>query len=55
MTTNELHLSILADLFRLADQAGYGIASGTSFEAYPGLEDAAADYIEALLNGEHHA
>ena len=42
-------LAVLADLFRKAEEAGWGIANGTSFEAFPGLEDAAADFIESLV------
>lgn len=43
----------LARLFQLADAAGYGIARGDAFEAFPGLEHAAADYIESLLEGDN--
>lgn len=45
-------ISALAWIFRMAEDAGWGIANGPSFEAFPGLEDAAADYIEALLEGD---
>jgi len=44
------YLLLLADLFKQAEAAGWGIASGASFEAFPGLEDAAADYIQSLLD-----
>ncbi len=40
----------LAALFIETDEAGYGVFDGTTFEAYPGMEDAAADFIEARLN-----
>lgn len=51
MTTPPPHyLLILADLFKQAENAGWGIADGASFEAFPGLEDAAADYIQTLLD-----
>lgn len=36
----------LAALFAEADRAGFGVADGCTFEAYPGQEDAAADFIE---------
>ncbi|GAA1543511.1 hypothetical protein [Nocardioides humi] len=39
----------LTFLFKQADKAGYGYANGPNFEAIPGLEDAAADFIEALV------
>lgn len=39
------HDGLLKFLFREAEKAGFGLACGTSFEAIPGLEDAAADYI----------
>lgn len=43
----------LAVMFRMAEEAGYGICTssdtGTLFEAYPGMEDAAADYLQTLL------
>lgn len=38
----------LAEIFAKTEAAGYGIADGASFEAFPGMEDAAADYIESL-------
>lgn len=38
-------------LFREAERAGWGIADGPSFEAFPGLEHAATDYMEDLLRG----
>lgn len=38
----------LASIFAQVEQEGYGIALGDSFEAYPGMEDAAADRIEHL-------
>lgn len=44
-------LLALAVIFRCAEEAGWGISNGASFEAFPGLEDAAADYIEAALDG----
>lgn len=44
------HVALLALLFKQAEAAGWGIANGASFEAYPGLEDAAADYIQALVD-----
>lgn len=37
-------------LLKEAEKAGWGIANGTSFEAFPGCEDAAADFMEDLLN-----
>ena len=40
---------LLTFLFKQADKAGFGYANGSSFEAIPGLEDAAADFIEGLL------
>ena len=43
-------LPLLADLFKQAEAAGWGIANGASFEAFPGLEAAAADYIQTLLD-----
>jgi hypothetical protein len=39
----------LAAAFAAAAEAGFGVYDGTTFEAYPGLEAAAADHIEALL------
>lgn len=42
-------VAMLTNLFAKADKAGYGIANGPNFEAYPGLENAAADYIESLM------
>lgn len=45
-----LRNALLAVLFERAAEAGYGFARpGPSFEAIPGLEDAAADFIEGLL------
>ncbi|MGD8214046.1 hypothetical protein [Aestuariimicrobium sp. Y1814] len=41
---------LLVWVFQQADKAGFGIADGTSFEAFPGCEDAAADFIEKLLD-----
>ena len=43
-------LPLLADLFKQAENAGWGIAKGASFEAFPGLEDAATDYIQSLVD-----
>jgi len=43
------HDGLLKFLFHEAEKAGFGLASGTSFEAILGLEDAAADYIEGRL------
>ncbi len=40
---------LLRFLFREAEKAGFGFADGPRFEAIPGLEDAAADFIEDLL------
>ncbi|WP_156161679.1 hypothetical protein [Nocardia vulneris] len=40
----------LAWLFHETEKAGFGIADGASFEAFPGCEDAAADYMEGLLS-----
>lgn len=42
----------LAAAFAQADQEGYGIAQGERFDAYPGMEDAAADRIEQIVK-EH--
>ena len=47
MSTRE---ALLAQLFKKAEEAGWGVANGASFEAFPGLEDAAADHIESLLD-----
>lgn len=35
----------LAALFYEADEAGFGIANGTSFEAFPGLESGAVEFM----------
>lgn len=43
------YLSLLL-AFDAADKAGLGIRSGFGFEAYPGLEGAAADFIEQYLD-----
>lgn len=48
---DERDLAALAVIFRCCEQAGWGIADGPSFEAFPGCEDAAADYIEAAVFG----
>lgn len=37
-------------LFKKAEEAGWGIADGPSFEAFPGLEDGAADYMQQLMD-----
>lgn len=37
-------------LFRKAEKAGWGIANGPNFEAFPGLEDAAADYMQDVMD-----
>lgn len=47
---SESDLVALAVIFRCCEQAGWGIADGPNFEAFPGCEDAAADYIEAALD-----
>lgn len=39
----------LAAAFTGTAEAGYGVYDGTTFEAYPGQADAAADFIEGLL------
>ncbi|MBM0128060.1 hypothetical protein [Pimelobacter simplex] len=39
----------LTFLFKQAAEAGFGFANGPTFEAIPGLEDAAADFIDALM------
>lgn len=39
---------LLSRIFAQAEQEGYGIARGAGFEAFPGMEDAAADRIEQL-------
>lgn len=41
---------LLTFLFKRAAEAGYGFADGATFEAMPGLEDAAADFIQNLLD-----
>jgi hypothetical protein len=43
------HDGLLTFLFKEADKAGFGYANGPNFEAIPGLEDAAADFIEGLM------
>lgn len=48
MTAPAAWLVVLAGLFAKAEAAGYGIADGPNFEAFPGMESAAADYIESL-------
>ncbi|MGW0826654.1 hypothetical protein [Streptomyces sp. NPDC002845] len=32
--------------------AGYGVFDGTAFEAYPGMGDATADYMESLFGDD---
>ncbi len=39
----------LAALFAECAEAGYGIYENGRFEAYPGMYDAAADFIESRL------
>lgn len=39
----------LAALFHEAQEAGFGIAHGATFEAFPGLEIGAADFLEHRL------
>lgn len=43
---------VLSALFRKAADEGYGFFDGTRFEAIPGMENAAADYMESLLDEE---
>ena len=40
---------LLAVLFAECAEAGYGIYENGRFEAYPGMYDAAADFIESRL------
>lgn len=40
----------LTFLFKQADKAGFGYANGPNFEAIPGLEDAAADFMQEIVD-----
>lgn len=42
---------LLAAIFKETERAGFGIAKGASFEAFPGCEDAAADFMKYLVGG----
>lgn len=48
-TPSHADLLRLAALFAEAAEAGYGVYDGATFEAYPGMYDAAADFIQARL------
>jgi hypothetical protein len=55
MTPSELRYAAqkiiwLSELFRRTEAAGFGIAKDDTFEAFPGCEDAAADYIESIIS-----
>ena len=48
MTTPDTWRLRLEQIFAQVDREGYGIARGVTFEAFPGMADAAADRIEEL-------
>lgn len=49
ITESGLYSLRLAALFHETDEAGFGIADRESFEAFPGQEDAAADFMAARI------